>query len=83
MPDEDFHNFRMGTFCQKFDSCYEREINKQVLEMVAKENLHNKETVSIQTPDGIKPSMVSDIWGDSNQVLIGKMLYHIDADWTN
>ena len=82
VTDEEFHDFCMEISAQKFDSCSEKEINRQVLEMVATGNLHNKKTVSILKADGIKPSMASDIWSDGDVSLMGTMLYYIDADWT-
>ena len=62
MTDPEFHDFCMDISAQKFDSCSEKEIDKQVLEMVAKGNLHNKNTVSNVKANGIKPSMASNIY---------------------
>ena len=72
----------MEISAQKCDSCSEKEIDKQVLEMVATGNLHNEKTLSSVKADGIKPSMASNIWSDSDISLMGTMLYYIDADWT-
>ena len=82
MTDPEFHGFCMEISAQKFDSCSEQEIDKQVLEMVATGNLYNKKTVSSLKADGIKPSMASDIWSDSDVSLMGTMLYYIDANRT-
>ena len=66
VTDEEFHNFCVKNSAQKSDCCSEKEIDEQVLEMVATVNLHNKKTMSTLKPDGIIPSMASDIWSDSN-----------------
>ena len=77
-----FHDFCMEISAQKFDSCSKKEIDKQVLEMVATGYLHNKKTLSSPKVNGIKPSMAGDIWSDSDVSLMGAMVYYIDADWT-
>ena len=82
MTDPEFHDFCMEISALKFESFSEKDIDKQVLEMVATGNLHNKNTVSSLKADGIKPSMASDIWSDSDVSLMGTMLYYIDANWT-
>ena len=80
MTDPDFHDFCREISAQKFDSRSEKEIDKQVLEMVATRNLHNKKTVFSLKADGIKPSMASDIWSDSDVSVMGTMLYYTTVD---
>ena len=74
----EFHNFCMDISAQIFDSRSEKEIDKQVLDMVATGNLHNKKTVSVLKAGSIQPSMASDIWSKSETSLMGTMLYYID-----
>ena len=81
MTEPEFQDFCMEISAQKFDSFSEKEIDKQVVEMVATGNLHNKKTVSSLKADGIKLSMASDIWSDGDVSLMGTMLYYIDTDW--
>ena len=50
--------------------------------MVATGNIHHKKTLSGLKAYGIKRSMASDIWSDSDVSLMGTMLYYSDADWT-
>ena len=61
VTDPEFHDFCMEISAQKLDSCSEKEIDKQVLEIVTTGNLYNKKTVSSLKANGIKPSMASDI----------------------
>ena len=80
VTDPEFQDFCME-ISQKVDSCSEKEMDKQLLEIVATRNLHNKKTLSSLNADGIKPSMASEIWSDSDVSLMGTMLYYIDGDW--
>ena len=82
MTNEEFHDLGMQISAQKFDSCSQKGIDKQVLGMAATGNLHNKKTVSSVKADGIKANMASDLWSDSDASLIGTLLYYIAADWT-
>ena len=52
VTNEEFQNFCMKISAHTFDSCFEKEIDKQVLEMVATRNLHNKKTASFLKADG-------------------------------
>ena len=61
VTNEEFHEFSMDVSAPKPDSCPQREIDKQVLEMVTTANVQNKEGGSILRGDGIKPSMATDI----------------------
>ena len=79
VTDPKFHNFCMEVSPPKFDSYTEKDIEKQVLEVFATRNFSNKKTVSSLKADGIKPSMASDIWSDSNVSLMRTMLYYIGA----
>ena len=82
MTDADYHDFCIEISAQKVDFCSEKEIDKQVLIMVARGNICIKKTVSRWKAKDIKPSMASDIWSHSEVSLMGTMLYYIEVHWT-